>query len=121
MTKYERIKKCPCMKLEGNKILCREMEQYDKKSACTLHILGFDEDGFMTAVCGANWNIVKMYNDGSFEHVGKIQECLATVKDDPDIVLKNSKVMTIAEINKALGCNVIVREYIGKDGDKFRR
>jgi len=115
MTQYEKIEKCPCMKLEGNKIICSYCEQYNKKEPCNLHIIGFDEDGFLTAVCGWDWQIVKMYSDGSFEHVGRIQECLNIIKDNPDIVLKNSAVMSIREISKALGKNVIVREYIGKE------
>lgn len=115
MTETERISKCPCMRLENNKIICSHTEQYGKKECCNLHILGFDENGFLMAVCGWDWQIVKMYSDGSFEHVGRIQECLATIKDNPDIVLKNSAVMSIKEISKVLGKNVIVREYIGKE------
>jgi len=119
MTEYERIKKCPCMKLDENKIICEEARNYGKHMPCELHILGFDEDGFLTAVCGFNWQIVKLYSDGSFEHVGRVQECLATIIDNPDIVLKNSVVMTIDEISKALGKNVIVREYIGREKWKY--
>lgn len=119
MTEYKRIEKCPCMKLDGNKLICGNMERHDRKQGCELHIIGFDEDGFLTAVCGYDWSIVKMYSDGSFEHCGKLQESLATIKDNPDIILKNSQVMTIAEISKALGKNVIVREYIGKEKYKY--
>lgn len=56
-----------------------------------------------------------MHSDSSWEHVGTIQTNLCDVLEEPNILLKNSKVMTIKEINKALGCNVIVREYLGRE------
>lgn len=119
MTEYEKIKNCPCMKLDENKIICKESSRYNKSVPCKLHILGFDENGFLTAVCGWDWQIIKMYSDGSFEHCGRIQECLNTIIDNPDIVLKNSVVMSIKEISKALGKNVIVKEYIGREKYKY--
>lgn len=115
MTEYQRIEKCPCMRLDGNRIICEDSLKYNSKTTCQLHIIGYDENGFLTAVCGFDWSIIRMYSDGSFEHMGKIQTSLHDVLEEPDIVLKNTKVMTIKEISKTLGCNVIVREYIGRD------
>lgn len=46
MTEYERIENCPCMRLDKNKIICIKAEGYDKKVACHLYIIGFDENGF---------------------------------------------------------------------------
>lgn len=114
MTEYERIEKCPCMRLDGNRIICNE-SKYDKKFACNLHIIGFDENGFLTAVCGYDWSIVRMHSNSSWEHMGKIQTTLHDVLEEPNIILKNTKVMSIKEISKTLGCNVIVREYMGRD------
>jgi len=115
MTEYELIEKCPCMRLDGNKIICKESLKYDSKTACKLNIIGFDEDGFLTAICGFDWSIIKMHTNSSWEHMGKIQTSLHDVLEEPDIVLKNTKVMTIKEISKTLDCNVIVREYMGRD------
>ena len=84
--------------------------QWNGKAGFGLELIGV-KDNKLILVGNYNWQVYEIdYN--SIENKGKLLGAtLADVKENPEILLEDAKVMTVKEIEQALGHKVIVSKY----------
>lgn len=111
------IEKCSDMHLDHNKVLrninaARRSDSIDKVEAgFDMSLIGFNKDGDILAVSNWDWKIIKIKN-AEFETVGKLDQVLRTVRDNPKLLLEEAKAMSVEEIENKLGHKVIIKEMM---------
>lgn len=106
---YEKVKNCGKISLfEDNKLKYKNSE----KVGVGLELIGFDKEGDLLAVSDYDWEVIKITKDLVIEEMGRIDHTLADVKDNPDLLLdENTKLMSLRDIEKALGHKVILANW----------
>lgn len=80
------------------------------KAGIGLELIGV-KDGKLVLVGQYNWQVYEI-DFNSIEHKGKLLGAyLADVREHPEILLEDAKVMSVKDIEKALGHKVIVSDY----------
>jgi hypothetical protein len=113
MNNYDKIKYFSDAKLvDGYKIKSSHDILDDKKFGVGLTLIGFNSDGEILAVTEWDWKVVKITNNGCIETIGEIDYHLHAIMHNPDILLKDVKVLSMREIEEKLGYKVIVSEHM---------
>jgi hypothetical protein len=114
--KYKTIEKCKDINLDENNVMRNSKSLYkyngeQSDAGFDLSLIGFNKEGDILAVSTWDWTVIKIKN-AEFETVGKLDDALRTIRDNPKVLLEEAKPMSVEEIEKALGHKIIVKEMM---------